>query len=128
MIVSNNDPRPPYAQVADDLRAKIDRGELTTGQRIPSGRDLAKMYGVALLTVQRAVDMLKGEGVLVSHPPRGVFVAVPGETETEPRSPEYIEIMKHLDDLQAAVREHQEDVERRLTALEEAARHSRPPK
>lgn len=127
MSVSDNDPRAPYTQVADDLRAKIDHGDLTPGQRIPSGRDLSKTYGVALLTAQRAVEMLKGEGLLVSHPPRGVFVAVPGDAKPVDRSPEYEEIMRHLDELQETFHAHQEDVDRRLAALEEAARRPRRP-
>lgn len=127
MSVSDNDPRPPYAQVAEDLRAKIAQGELKTGQRIPSGRELARKYGVALLTIQRAVDMLKGEGILVSHPPRGVFVANPDAVEAAEHSPEYAEIMRHLDELQSAFRDHQEEVDRRLDALEEAARRQPPP-
>lgn len=123
MSVSDNDPRPPYTQVADDLRSLIERGDLTTGQRIPSGRDLAKKYGVALLTVQRAVDLLKGEGLLVSHAPRGIFVADPAAASVERKthSPEYTAIMSHLESLQIALREHQDDVDRRLTALEKAA-------
>lgn len=123
MSVKDNDPRPPYTQVADDLRSLIERGNFTAGQRIPSGRQLAKKYGVALLTVQRAVDLLKGEGFLVSHPPRGVFVADPASAgvERETHSPEYTAIMSHLEALQTAFRERQDDVDRRLTALEKAA-------
>lgn len=127
MSVSSDDPRPPYVQVADHIRVLIERGELRPGQRIPSGRDLAKRYGVVLVTVQRAVDLLKDEGTLVSHPPRGVFVAQPvgdASVTTEP-SPEYREIMRHLDELQAAFREHKDDVDRRLTALEERLQRPR---
>lgn len=122
MSVSDNDPRPPYAQVAEHLRTTIDRGELTPGQRIPSGRSLAKKYGIALLTVQRAVKMLESEGILVAHPPRGVFVADPNAAAPAEQSPEYTELMSHLDTLQAAFREHQAEVDRRLSALEEEAR------
>lgn len=132
MNVSEDDPRQPYAQVADDLRAAIKRGDLKPGQRIPSGRDLAKKYGVALLTIQRAVDLLKGEALVISHPPRGVFVA---RTEADDgdaddgHTPEYTEIMSHLDVLEATLRDHMSEVDRRLTALEKQVKRSpRSPK
>jgi DNA-binding GntR family transcriptional regulator len=75
MKVSDNDPRPPYAQVADALRQSIRSGELSPGTRLPSGRDLASRFGVALMTAQKAIDVLRSEGMVQSHQGRGVFVA-----------------------------------------------------
>jgi DNA-binding GntR family transcriptional regulator len=125
--LSKDDPRPPYVQVSDDLRGQIDGGRLKPGQRLPSGRELAKAYGVALQTIQRAVDTLKAEGILVSYPPRGVFVRT-DEEQTSKRSPEYVEIMRHLDGLESAIAE----IDERLTKLERAsgarrAKSTRPP-
>jgi DNA-binding GntR family transcriptional regulator len=114
--LSKDDPRPPYIQVSDDLREQIDGGRLKPGQRLPSGRELAKAYGVALQTVQRAVDTLKLEGLLVSYPPRGVFVRTE-ELHAHQRSPEYVEIMRHLEGLESAIAQ----VDERLTKLERAA-------
>lgn len=62
----------PYERVVVGLRRKIDRGELT-GQ-LPSRLKLAAEYGVSHMTVQRAIDTLKDEGVLFSRPGLGVFV------------------------------------------------------
>jgi GntR family transcriptional regulator len=124
VTVSEGDPRPSYVQVADDLRRSIEQGVYRLGQRLPSGRALARQYGVALNTAQRAVDLLKAEGVLVSHPPRGVFVESP-DTEREQqtgRSPEYVDIMSQIDDLRTAFRDQMSSVDKRLASLEQAIR------
>ena len=69
-----NDPRPPYVQVADDLRAAIASGRYSPGERLPSNRDLAQEYGVALMTMQRALGALADEGHVALYKSRGTFV------------------------------------------------------
>jgi DNA-binding GntR family transcriptional regulator len=70
-----NDPRPPYLQVADDLRTAIAAGSFQAGQRLPSSRELARRYGVAPMTIHHAVGVLRDERLVVSYQGRGVFVA-----------------------------------------------------
>lgn len=82
MKVDSNDPRPSYAQVAARLRAAIEAGDLGSGQRLPSGRALADEYGVALMTVQKAIDVLRADGLVTSHQGRGVFVSADTPTTT----------------------------------------------
>jgi len=123
--VSQDDPRPPYRQIADDLRESIERGSLTAGQRLPSGRALATQYGVAGQTVQHALDVLKAEGLLVSHPPRGVFVAEPGGEPASPRSAEYTALMTELDGLQRDLRAQMDAFDKRLQKIERAVRRDR---
>ena len=62
----------PYERVLRDLRHRIETGELT-GQ-LPSRLDLASHYGVSHMTIQRATDKLKEDGLLQSVPGLGVFV------------------------------------------------------
>ncbi|MDX2971091.1 GntR family transcriptional regulator [Kribbella solani] len=79
MQVESDDPRPPYVQVADGLRRAIQTGELAAGTKLPSGRELAAEWGVALMTLQKAVDLLRSEGLVYSQQGRGVFVAASGD-------------------------------------------------
>jgi DNA-binding GntR family transcriptional regulator len=81
VVVTPNDPRPPYLQVADDLRAAIASGRYAPGERLPSGRDMAREYGVALMTMQRALSALADEGHVTLYKSRGAFVrtAEPGD-------------------------------------------------
>jgi len=69
-----NDPRPAYLQVADDLRASISGGTFKPGERLPSGRDLARRYGVAPMTISHALDVLRQEQLVEAYQGRGVFV------------------------------------------------------
>lgn len=62
----------PYVQVAALLRRRIETGEL--GPRMPSHMDLAEQTGVAPRTVQRALKLLKEEGLIYAVPGRGTFV------------------------------------------------------
>lgn len=64
----------PFLQVAGALRDKISNGKYAVGTRIPSARELADQYGVALTTAVRAVDELRGEGLIETHRGRGSFV------------------------------------------------------
>ena len=74
MKPKTNDPRPAYLQVADDLRASISGGTFKPGERLPSGRDLARRYGVAPMTISHALDVLRQEQLVEAYQGRGVFV------------------------------------------------------
>jgi DNA-binding GntR family transcriptional regulator len=62
----------PKQQVADQLRAKIESGEM--GPLLPSIMKLAELTGTSAMTVQRALAILKEEGLIYSVPGRGTFV------------------------------------------------------
>ena len=107
-----NDPRPPYVQVADQLRDAITTGRYSPGERLPSHRELAEEYGVALMTMQRALAALADEGHVATYRSRGTFVRSP-EPDQQPRPT--------LDGLAQEVRELRETVQSlgdRLAELE----------
>ena len=64
----------PHRQIATQLRARIHRGEWGPGERLPSIPAIAAMYGVAKQTVQRTVDQLRVEGLLITKPGSGTYV------------------------------------------------------
>jgi len=64
----------PHRQIAADLRARINRGEWGPGERLPSIPAIAAMFGVAKQTVQRTVDQLRVEGLLITKPGSGTYV------------------------------------------------------
>lgn len=68
-------PEPPYRQIAGDIRAAIESGELAPGQRIPTETELIEAYEVARTTVRRAVALLREDGLVVTVPQRGTYVA-----------------------------------------------------
>jgi DNA-binding transcriptional regulator YhcF (GntR family) len=74
MPLDPEDPRPPYQQVANALRAAILTRKFQPGDQLPSGSELATEYGVARMTVQQALRILRDEGLILSRQGSGVFV------------------------------------------------------
>jgi DNA-binding GntR family transcriptional regulator len=70
---------PLYRQLADALREQIDGGEIPVHRPIPSKKTLVQQYGVAPGTVERALDVLKAEGLLESVQGKGLYVTDPAE-------------------------------------------------
>lgn len=58
---------PAYVQIADQIRAAIHSGELAPGEPLPSQDTMATSTGVARMTVNQALTILKGEGLLLSQ-------------------------------------------------------------
>ncbi len=74
MTLDADDPRPPYQQVAARLRAAILTKQLKPGDKLGSGAELAAQYGVARMTIQQAIRLLREDGLVVSRQGSGVFV------------------------------------------------------
>ena len=66
---------PKFQRIADALLKEIESGALPPGDKLPSERDIASTYGVALLTARRALGELESEGRVVRMHRRGTFVA-----------------------------------------------------
>jgi len=72
------DPQGPdlvYAALADHVVARVAADDLLPGCRLPAERDLADEYGVAYLTVRRAMRALRERGVVVTVHGKGTFIA-----------------------------------------------------
>lgn len=63
-----------WEQVARDLRAEIESGDLPPGSRLPNEHELAEIYGVARVTVRSALASLAREGLIVVTRGRGTYV------------------------------------------------------
>jgi DNA-binding transcriptional regulator YhcF (GntR family) len=74
MTLDPDDPRPPYQQVANAIRAAILTRKFAPGDKLPSGSELAQRYGVARMTVQQAMRLLREEGLVVSRQGSGIYV------------------------------------------------------
>jgi GntR family transcriptional regulator len=67
---------PKYEQIRDDLAMAIHRGDYRPGDALPSQRELSTSYGVTLMTLRQALQVLSEEGLVVQQPGRGTFVAL----------------------------------------------------
>lgn len=66
-----------YKQIADGMRARIRSGRYKPGEKIPSIRQLAVDFGCNKLTVQKAFDTLRREGVIENIVGSGSYVRFP---------------------------------------------------
>ena len=66
---------PMYRQIADDLRSKIESGELAPGSQLPTEFELRERYNNASRnTIRDAIKWLSNYGLVSTHPGRGTFV------------------------------------------------------
>jgi AcrR family transcriptional regulator len=67
----------PYRRIVEDIRGRIESGELRPGDRVPSARALVREWGVAIATATKAHAALQEEGLTVARPGVGTVVAGP---------------------------------------------------
>jgi DNA-binding GntR family transcriptional regulator len=70
--LDHGSPTALYVQLAKLLRGQIEHGTLTG--RVPSAKSLAQEYEVAVGTAERALGILRADGLIVSASGRGHFV------------------------------------------------------
>ena len=74
MVIDHGGPEYLYLQLAALLREQIRSGQLPPRSRVPSLNDLTADYGVAEMTVRKALRVLIDEGLIETRPGRGTFV------------------------------------------------------
>jgi GntR family transcriptional regulator len=68
---------PRYHRIAETLRERIRVGELPSGARLDNQRQLAKSFGVTLMTLRQALELLEREHLITRRHGLGTFVAAP---------------------------------------------------
>lgn len=101
-------------EIAAQLRADITSGKYKIGEKLPSYRQLATMFGAAPNTVGEAVRLLAGEGLVAVKPNSRASVRSPSD-ET-PSSEERLALTRNeLADVQSELRQ----VRTQLNALDQ---------
>jgi GntR family transcriptional regulator len=68
---------PRYSRIAESLRERIRDGDLPPGTRLDNQRALAKSFGVTLMTLRQALEVLERENLIARRHGLGTFVAAP---------------------------------------------------
>lgn len=66
---------PIYVQIMQEVKARIAKGILKPGDKVPAVRELASLAGVNPNTMQKALSELEREGVLCSERTSGRYVS-----------------------------------------------------
>lgn len=75
IIISNQNGKPIYEQIVEQIKALIISGDLREGDALPSMRLLAKDLRISVITTKRAYEELEREGFIATVPGKGSFVA-----------------------------------------------------
>ena len=75
LLLSPHSSTPMYAQIMEQIVAKVMAGEWKAGDPLPSIRELAGDSRVSVITVKRAYMELERAGVIVTWQGKGSFVA-----------------------------------------------------
>ena len=74
-----------YTEIYEQLRAQIERGELLPEDRLPSEEALAEAHSVSRITVKKALERLKEDGLIHRVQGRGTFVSRAMPAERKPQ-------------------------------------------
>ena len=74
LLISNLSHTPIYEQIQNQITEMILAGKITSGEKLPSIRLLAKELKVGIITVKRAYEELEKEELVVTLQGRGCFV------------------------------------------------------
>ena len=75
LTIDPTDAVPIWKQIEDEIRRLVAVGSLSTGEAVPSVRDMARDLRVNPGTVAKAYQRLSDAGLLVVHRGQGTFVA-----------------------------------------------------
>ena len=107
---------PPYRRIADNLRARVQSGEIPPGSLFPPGRELEKHYGVVDGTIKHAFDVLVEEGWAEAHQGKRRRARVPDvpRPDVDARLSEIGGQIRRLEDRMTAAERYGVDVARIL--------------
>lgn len=73
-MIDKTSSEPFYIQIYHKIKADIEAGTITGGERLPSKRELSSNLGVSVITVENAYAQLMDEGYIRSEAKKGYFV------------------------------------------------------
>jgi GntR family transcriptional regulator len=69
------DRQPKYLRIHAELRDRITSGQWPAGTSLPAQRDLAGEFGVSIMTLRQAVQLLADDGLIAARHGSGTYVA-----------------------------------------------------
>ena len=75
MPIKFSNDKPIFLQLAEIIKGNILSGKYTINEKLPSVREFALMYSINPNTVQKALQLLEDDGLIVTDRTNGKFVA-----------------------------------------------------
>lgn len=70
----NRESTPFYKQLKNKIMDDIESGKLSSGDKLPSERELADLYGISRMTARHTLSVLEREGVVERRVGAGTFI------------------------------------------------------
>lgn len=86
-----------YLQLVEQIQAQIDAEVWQPGEKLPSLREQVSLSGMSLMTVMHAYQVLESQGVIVSRPQSGYYVAPRAEYLSQPVSHQKVQLTEAVD-------------------------------
>ncbi len=74
-LIDNSSSRPVYQQIMDQVRRQIALGRVVAGDKLPTVRELAAKLVINPNTISKAYKELERQGIIVTRPGAGAFIA-----------------------------------------------------
>ena len=87
---------PIYLQLRNEIVRGMGRGEIGIGERLPAVRQLAQDAGINSMTVNKAYQMLRREGIITIDRRHGAEARPAAQRETEPLVQDFRERLELL--------------------------------
>lgn len=87
---------PLYVQLMDQLQEQIVSGTYQPGERLQTENEMAKTYGVSIITVRSAVSALIEKGLVERKQGKGTFVTKPKYTRDIKKLQSFSEMCKSM--------------------------------
>jgi len=82
IVIDIEDPKPPFAQLIEQIKQAVSSGTLSPGEPLPSIRQLANDLDLNNKTVAKAYRLLERDSVIQSRGYRGTFVHPDGRSNS----------------------------------------------
>lgn len=87
---------PLYVQLREQLEEKIRTGDFQAGERLQTEGEMAKSYGVSIITVRKAVSDLVEKGLVDKKQGKGTFVSKPKFTKDMKKLQSFTDMCTYL--------------------------------
>lgn len=110
-----------YQLMAQQLRQKIQVGEIAAGQRLPSLRQFAEQQNISLNTAKSCYEMLEAQGLIYVKAKSGYFVQRPSALSNcaihAPKHPDFKSEMREVSNLALQIEIHEAAINSKLIHL-----------
>ena len=87
---------PLYVQLKEKIEQKISDGEYKPGEKLQTEGEMAKSFGVSIITVRKAVSELVEKGLVEKKQGKGTFVCQRKVTKDMKKLQSFSEMCAHM--------------------------------